>query len=72
MAKLNRESKLRDKRAEKQDRKAARRRAAARDAAEASRREEPGVTSTGPDAGVPDGAGPKSPAAVSEVTGGVV
>ena len=59
MAKLNRESKLREKRAEKQARKAARRLTAARDAAEAaSSPVELGATSTPLDAGLHDGASP--------------
>jgi hypothetical protein len=47
MAKLNRESKLRDKRAEKQARKTARKLIAASDAADPAR--PPGVAFAGPD-----------------------
>lgn len=57
MAKLNRESRLRDKRAEKQARKAARRLTAARDAEEGvSGLEELGASRL-LDAGVPDRTG---------------
>jgi hypothetical protein len=59
MAKLNRESKLRDKRAEKQARKVARKLSLASDAAQAaSPSEELGVGSVGIDPGAPDGAEP--------------
>ncbi len=59
MAKLNRESKLREKRAEKQARKVARKLTAASDAAEeeASRPEELDAPSTALDAGASVGAG---------------
>ena len=54
MAKLNRESKLREKRVEKQARKAARKLAAASDPAEAaSRSEESGATPALPEAPFP-------------------
>jgi hypothetical protein len=80
MAKLNREGKLRDKRAEKQARRAARKLTAA-DAAEpaAFRPEEPGAGSAGLDPGVPGGARAErlramadrnpDPIAASDVTG---
>jgi len=72
MAKLNRESKLRDKRVEKQARKAARKLTTARDPAEAASRPEAlGPTSPEPDADVSNQADPKSGAAVSDVAGGV-
>ena len=59
MAKLNRESKLRDKRAEKQARKAARKFSVGSDAAEAaSCVDAHGGALTGLDAGVTDGAEP--------------
>ena len=71
MAKLNRESKLRDKRAEKEARKAARKLTAANDAAEAaSRVEAHGGALTGLDAGVADGAEPNGAVAVADVAGG--
>ncbi len=69
MAKLNRESKLRDKRAEKQARKAARKFTAASDAA--SKLEGLGAASARLDASVPDGSGPESVAAVPDATRGV-
>ena len=73
MAKLNRESKLRDKRAEKRARKAARKLTAASDAAEAgSRPEELGAASAGLDAGLPDGGEPEAVADVADVTAVVV
>ncbi len=53
MAKLNREGKLREKRAEKQARRAARKLTAASDAAR--RPEELGAVSAGLDTGLPDG-----------------
>ena len=68
MAKLNRESKLREKRAEKQARKAARKMTAAGDAAH--RPIELGAAPAGLEAGVRDGAGPEWVAAVSDASGG--
>ena len=71
MAKLNRESKLRDKRVEKQARKAARRLTAASDAAEgAGRSKELGAVFPVPDADLSDDAAPESGAAVSEMASG--
>ncbi|MGN6167301.1 MAG: hypothetical protein ACTHQQ_03895 [Solirubrobacteraceae bacterium] len=64
MAKLNRESKLRDKRVEKQARRAARKLAAATEPADAtSRPEDPGATLPHPDADLSGNADPKSGAA---------
>ncbi len=63
MAKLNREGKLREKRVEKQARKAARKMSAARDAAEAASRSE----ELGTGAAALDDAGPESAAASSDV-----
>jgi hypothetical protein len=70
MAKLNRESKLRQKRAEKQARKAARKLTAASDGEDAPpRQEELDAPSAELDAGAPNGAGPESVAPVSDVAG---
>jgi hypothetical protein len=67
MAKLNRESKLRDKRVQKQARRAARRLAAASDAADgAPRADELGAGLPEPESDAPDEAAPRSRAAVSE------
>jgi hypothetical protein len=64
MAKLNRESKLRDKRAEKQARKAARKLTTSTGAAQAdSRADECDPASAGLDAGLPDNGEPESIAA---------
>ena len=60
MAKLNRESKLHEKRVQKQARKAARKLTEATDAAEASGREESVASLDGPGASVPDGEVPQS------------
>lgn len=66
MAKLNRESKLREKRAEKQARKAARKLTAASDAAEPeSTSEQPRGGLVGLGSGMPDGAEPVPVAAVA-------
>jgi hypothetical protein len=71
MAKLNRESKLREKRAEKQARKSARKLIAGSDAADAaSRPHELEFGLNRHNAGAPDGAGPASIAAVSNLAGG--
>jgi len=71
MAKLNRESKLRDKRADKQARKAARKSTAAGGAANpALAAEALGVAPAGVDGGVPDRAEPTRAAAVADMTGG--
>lgn len=69
-AKLNREGKLRDKRVEKQARKAARRLSAAGDSAEASSgSEELGTASASLDGAGPRGAGQESVAAASDLAG---
>jgi len=71
MAKLNRESKLRDKRAEKHARKAARKLSLGSDAAEAaSGVEADGGALNGLDAGVADGAETDAAVAVADVAGG--
>ena len=71
MAKLNRESKLRDKRAEKEARKAARKLTAADDAADAAFGvEAPGDASTGLDAGAADSVEPNGAVAVADIAGG--
>lgn len=66
MAKLNREGKLREKRVEKQARKAARKLSASRDAAQAPSRSEGLDTASGRrDGGGPGAAGPELVAAAS-------
>ncbi len=65
MAKLNRESRLRDKRAEKHARKTARKLTASRDAVEAAS----AVDAVGVGVDVPDGTEPSESAAVADPTG---
>ncbi len=73
MAKLNRESKLRDKRAEKQARKAARKMTAGTDPSEAAfAPDEFDATLDGPAAHISEDEDPDPEAAVSAATGGVV
>jgi hypothetical protein len=68
MAKLNRESRLRDKRAQKEARKAARKlTAASDDGYAASGGEEPAAALDGLDAAAPDGDEPGSAEAAAEV-----
>ena len=72
MAKLNRESKLRDKRVQKQARRAARRLAAASDAADGgSRADELGAGLPEPESDAPDEAAPGSGTSVSDTASGV-
>jgi hypothetical protein len=72
MAKLNRESKLRDKRLEKQARKAARKLTAVGDAAErVSQADSPGRAYAGLEAGGRSDAQPQAVAALSEAAGGI-
>jgi hypothetical protein len=72
MAKLNRESKLRERRAEKQARKAARKLTAADSANSVSAGGALGVTSAGVEANVPGSAEANEAAAVGDVAGGLI